>query len=117
VGQQRLLVGSVVAITASLVLIGVVQLAATTAFALFVFGCAGTTWLVITMTVRQETVPGGLLARVTSCYRTVGNVANPVGALLGGVVTQFFGAPVTFLAAGGVMAVIALVFRRSLGTS
>ncbi|RJQ75875.1 MFS transporter [Amycolatopsis panacis] len=113
-GQPALLIGSVVAITGSLVLIGVVQLAATTALALFVFGCAGTTWLVITLTLRQEIVPDNLLARVTSCYRTVGNVANPVGALLGGLVTQLSSTPVTFLLCGGVMGAVSLGFHRSL---
>jgi Na+/melibiose symporter-like transporter len=63
---------------------------------------------VVLATARHTLVPGGLLGRVLGVWRTVVWGAIPVGALLGGVLTEALGtAARTFAVSGVVMLVIA----------
>lgn len=116
-GGRVILTGSVVAIVVSLVTLGTIPREVAAGLALFVFGCAGTAWFVISVTLRQEIVPDHLLARVTSGYRTVANVANPVGALAGGVLAQSIGLLPTFLAGAATIVVATVTFHRGLSDS
>lgn len=52
------------------------------------------------VTARQRLVPEHLYGRVVSVYRAAVGAAVPAGALLAGASSQWFGIPVTFLAAG-----------------
>jgi hypothetical protein len=50
-----------------------------------------TMWNVVTVSLRQELVPSGLLGRVNSVYRMVGWGFMPLGALTGGFVAHALG--------------------------
>ncbi|NJC21080.1 MFS family permease [Arthrobacter pigmenti] len=97
-------------ITANVYLVGV---------ALFIGGFSGVTWNVLTVTLRQSTVPRELLGRVTAVYRTITRGGRPVGALLGGVVASAIGLQGTFVAVGVVAGLLtiplAVTIRREAG--
>lgn len=84
-------------ITSNAVLVGV---------ALFIGGFAGVTWNVLTITLRQTSVPSHLLGRVTAVYRTITRGGRPLGALLGGVAASTIGLQSTFLLLGAVTALL-----------
>lgn len=67
-------------------------------------------WNVITVSLRQRIVPDRLLGRVNSAYRLFAWGTQPIGALLGGLVGQYFGLPAVFLL-GGVMALLLVATR------
>jgi MFS family permease len=58
---------------------------------LAVNGFAVTLWNIVTVTLRQETVPPALLGRVTSVYRMLGWGLLPLGAIAGGLVAHGIG--------------------------
>lgn len=66
-----------------------------------------TMWNVVTVSLRQQIVPAGLLGRVNSVYRMLGWGLIPLGAVAGGFVAQAGGlrAPYVF---GGVVCALAL---------
>jgi predicted MFS family arabinose efflux permease len=67
-----------------------------------------TMWNVVTVSLRQQIVPGELLGRVNSVYRMIGWGLIPLGALTGGLVAKEWGyrAPYTL---GGILIAIATV--------
>lgn len=67
-------------------------------------------WNLVTLTARQRLVPEQLLGRVNSAYRVVSWGSAPVGALLGGGLTELFGgqARVTFVLCAAATALLAL---------
>jgi hypothetical protein len=71
-------------------------------------GYSVTMWNVVTVSLRQQVVPGELLGRVNSVYRMIGWGLFPVGAMAGGFAAQEFGlrAPYTL---GGMVAAVAAV--------
>lgn len=84
----------------------------------------GSTWNVITVSLRQSIIPSRLLGRVNSVYRFFAWGMLPVGAVLGGVVVavarQFTSSDnslrVVWFVGGGIYAVLFLVGRRLLTT-
>ncbi len=85
-----------------------------------VMAIAGTTWNVITVSMRQRLIPTELFGRVNSVYRFIGTGSTAVGALIGGQIAFTFGLRATYLASGLVLliALIALspVFLRATKT-
>ncbi|WP_191898038.1 MFS transporter [Planomonospora parontospora] len=79
-----------------------------------------TLWNIVTLGLRQQTVPSGMLGRVNSAYRMIGWGLIPLGALAGGLVAHAFGLRVPYLAAGvlrGIALLVALpVLIRSFRT-
>jgi len=75
---------------------------------LFAGGLGSLVWNVVTITLRQQLVPPGLLGRVTSAYRLVGLGAMPLGALAGGLVAHALGLRAVYLLAGAVLALAVL---------
>jgi MFS family permease len=74
-------------------------------------GYASTMWNVMTVSLRQQIVPGELLGRVNSAYRMIGWGLIPVGAITGGFVADAFGLRAPYLLGGiaiGIAAVAAL---------
>jgi MFS family permease len=67
-----------------------------------------TMWNVVTVSLRQQIVPGDLLGRVNSVYRMIGWGLMPAGALAGGLVAHVAGlrAPYTI---GGIVCAVALL--------
>jgi MFS family permease len=57
-------------------------------------------WNVITVSFRQRVVPDRLLGRVNSAYRMVAWGTMPLGALLGGLLGQWFGVEAVFVVFG-----------------
>ncbi|MBG6192270.1 MFS family permease [Arthrobacter sp. CAN_A212] len=85
--------------------------------ALFIGGLSGVTWNVLTITLRQSTVPQELLGRVTAVYRTITRGGRPLGALLGGIIATTFSLQSAFIALGIATALLvlplALVLRHT----
>lgn len=69
---------------------------------LAVSGFVTTIWNVITVSVRQRSVPASLLGRVNSVYRLLGWGLMPLGALAGGLLAHRFGLRVPYAVAGAV---------------
>ncbi len=63
---------------------------------------------------RQEVTPEHMLGRVVASFRTFGLGAAPVGALLGGVLTEEFGVRTANAVAAGVAGSAALLMLRAL---
>jgi MFS family permease len=63
-------------------------------------GFAVTMWNVVTVSLRQQVVPGHLLGRVNSVYRMLGWGLMPLGALAGGFVAHAAGLRAPYIAAG-----------------
>jgi len=77
--------------------------------ALALTGCAGVTWDVVVVVLRQTLIPQHLLGRVNSVYRLVAWGAMPVGAAVAGVVAKTAGTVAVFGAGAGVMAVVTVL--------
>ena len=73
-----------------------------------VMAIAGTTWNVITVSMRQRLIPPELFGRVNSVYRFIGTGSTAFGALIGGQIAFSFGLRATYLASGFVL-LIALI--------
>jgi MFS family permease len=72
-------------------------------------------WNVLTVSLRQRIIPPPLFGRVNSCYRLFGWGAMPLGAVLGGALAQAAGVRSVFLAAGALVASLAIVLPRVAG--
>ncbi|MEO8162993.1 MAG: MFS transporter [Ilumatobacteraceae bacterium] len=59
---------------------------------------AGTTWNIVTVSLRQRTIPPELFGRVNSVYRFVGTGSIALGALAGGQIAYRYGIKAPFLA-------------------
>jgi predicted MFS family arabinose efflux permease len=70
-----------------------------------VMAIAGTTWNVITVSMRQRLIPAELFGRVNSVYRFIGTGSTAFGALIGGQIAYSFGLRATYLASGIVLLV------------
>ncbi len=73
-----------------------------------VMAIAGTTWNVITVSMRQRLIPSELFGRVNSVYRFIGTGSTACGALIGGQIAFTFGLRATYLASGFLL-LIALI--------
>ncbi len=73
-----------------------------------VMAIAGTTWNIITVSMRQRLIPTDLFGRVNSVYRFIGTGSTAVGALIGGQIAFTFGLRATYFASGLVL-LIALI--------
>ena len=72
-------------------------------------GFSVTMWNVVTVSLRQQIVPAGLLGRVNSVYRMLGWGLMPVGALAGGLVAHAAGLRAPYIVAGILCALSMLV--------
>ncbi|TMS00012.1 MFS transporter [Nonomuraea basaltis] len=76
---------------------------------LAVNGFVTTLWNLVTVSLRQEIVPSGMLGRVNSVYKMLGWGLIPLGALAGGVVAHAFGLRAPYLVAGVLRGIALLV--------
>lgn len=88
--------------------VGLVSSAVAALPALVLVGGSSMVWTVVSMSERQRRTPAELLGRVTSAYRMIGIGANPVGALLGGVVARAWGLHAPYLAGAALLAAVTL---------
>ena len=80
--------------------------------AFFLFGAGPILWTISSTTLRQTVTPQALLGRVSAIFLTVNMGARPLGAALGGVVGEVWGAPTClWLALGGFGVQALLIFR------
>jgi MFS family permease len=70
-------------------------------------GLAGTTWNVVTVSLRQRVIPAELFGRVNSVYRFIGTGSIGIGALIGGQIAYSTNLRMPFLAAA-VLGLLAL---------
>jgi MFS family permease len=94
---------------AAFVGIGLAPDAVVVAALLAVQGFSVAMWNVVTVTLRQQTVPGHLLGRVNSVYRMLGWGLMPLGALAGGFVAHAAGLRAPYVVAGLLCLLSALV--------
>ncbi len=101
---MTLLICIVLGVT-SAVIIGLTSAAVVAGAMMALEGVAGTTWNILTISLRQAMIPDRLLGRVSSVYRLVGLGTVPVGALLGGLTAKAFGLRFPFFATAACLAV------------
>ncbi len=82
-------------------------------FGQFLFGIGLTLYNVTQTTLRQSLVPGRLAGRTASTLRAMGWGLAPAGALLGGLLAEFFGMRQTLVVAALLEGAIALGIWRS----
>jgi MFS family permease len=68
------------------------------AVAVSIMGIAGTTWNVVTVSLRQRIIPAELFGRVNSVYRFLGTGSIALGAIAGGQIAYRFGIRAPYLA-------------------
>lgn len=76
------------------------------------YGVMLTFWNVVVVSLRQELVPRQLRGRILGVYRLVAWGAQPVGALVGGILASTLGLQAPFLISGLAFVVVALVSLR-----
>ena len=112
-GRARLLVAVILASAISTAIPALTPNPFVVGASFVIGGSAGVVWNVITVSFRQGIIPDRLLGRVNSVYRLLAWGTMPVGALLGGVLGEFFGLPVVF-AVGGLLILLLLLARNVL---
>ena len=66
----------------------------------------GTTWNVLTVSLRQRLIPPELFGRVNSVYRFVGTGSTALGAIIGGQIAFSFGLRATYLVSGTLLLLV-----------
>lgn len=82
----------------------------------FIDALAGTVWNIVTVSLRQQIIPGKLFGRVNSVYRWIGTGSTAIGALVGGQLAYGFGLRMPFVV-GGVVILVAFGFGGHLLSS
>jgi predicted MFS family arabinose efflux permease len=63
----------------------------------------GTTWNIITVSLRQRLIPPELFGRVNSVYRFLGTGSTSIGAVIGGQLAYRYGLRATYLVSGALL--------------
>jgi MFS family permease len=101
----------IVAMAATALVFAGIGLAPDAVVAGVLMACNGffvTMWNVVTVSLRQQIVPGDLLGRVNSAYRMIGWGLLPIGALAGGFVARAGGLRAPYVI-GGIVCGVTLV--------
>jgi MFS family permease len=114
-GRLPTVLGSVAAMAASLVAIGVTRSVVATGLGMLVMGVGAEFWNVVAVSYRQSATPDRLLGRVMSAYRFIAYGSFPLGALLGGWLAAELGLPATFVVGGALIAMMFLFMLWVLG--
>ncbi|MEU0463409.1 MFS transporter [Amycolatopsis sp. NPDC006131] len=99
-GARRTLRLALVANAVIFIAIGLSPTALVLALLLAANGFVTTLWNIVTVSLRQQLVPAGILGRVNSVYRLLGWGLMPFGALTGGLVAHLFGLRAPYPIAG-----------------
>lgn len=105
---NALILGVVTAATAATTL-GFTSDAFVMGGAIFAFGITTTVWNVVAISLRQELTPDQLRGRAAAAGKMVAFGAEPIGALIGGLVAAWIGLRAPILVAGAGLALMALV--------
>ncbi len=74
----------------------------------------GTTWNVLTVSLRQRLIPPELFGRVNSVYRFIGTGSTAIGAVIGGQIAFSFGLRATYIVSGCLLLVVLLLSASTL---
>jgi len=107
-GTARALIVIVIMAAAAATTMGFTSHALVMGASLFAFGIAATLWNVIAISLRQALTPDELRGRVAAAGKMVAYGAEPIGALLGGLVAAQIGLRGPILVAGAALALMAL---------
>ena len=110
----RVLPPAVGVLAAALIAVAAVPHALVIGSAFALMGLSGGTWNVVTVALRQRSIPNELLGRVNSVYRLVAYGTMPLGALAGGALARLAGLRAPFLAGGLLIAATIPRLTRSL---
>ncbi|MGW4590907.1 MFS transporter [Amycolatopsis thermoflava] len=113
-GPRRTLRLALVANAVIFVAIGLSPTALVLALLLAANGFVTTLWNIVTVSLRQQLVPAGILGRVNSVYRMLGWGLMPFGALAGGLVAHLFGLRAPYPIAGVLRGLALLALRSGL---
>jgi MFS family permease len=91
---------SVVLFTVSSFLLGFSTVVAVAFVAALVNGASDPTWNVVSSTVRQRLVPDAVFGRMMTAYLFIAWGLQPIGAVLGGVLAEWWGAEWVFVMSG-----------------
>ncbi|WP_049566187.1 MFS transporter [Streptomyces sp. SBT349] len=108
IGALPALLGALAVNVVAFLGIGLSPNAPTLGVALAVNGFATTLWTIVTVSLRQQLVPGELLGRVSSVYKMLGWGLMPLGALVGGLIAHELGLRAPYLVAGVVRGIALL---------
>ena len=104
-GATAAIILSYIVFAVSDVVPGVIPKIWSVALSGIIMAIAGTTWNVITVSMRQRLIPAELFGRVNSVYRFIGTGSTAFGAIIGGQIAYSFGLRATYLASGAVLLV------------
>ena len=108
VGPGVALLGCIVLGVVSALSLGLTSSAIVAGVMIALDGAAGTTWNILTISLRQAIIPDRLLGRVSSVYRLVGLGTMPIGALLGGILARAFNLRVPYFVMAAALAIMAI---------
>lgn len=103
---------AVVTFTAASLLFGLTTAVAFAVVASVVGGLSDPAWNVVSSTVRQRLVPDEVFGRMMTAYLFIAWSMNPVGAVVGGAITQRWGAEWVSVMAAMVVGSLLIVGRR-----
>jgi predicted MFS family arabinose efflux permease len=66
----------------------------------------GTTWNVLTVSLRQRLIPPDLFGRVNSVYRFIGTGSTAIGAVIGGQIAFRYGLRATYIVSGCLLFIV-----------
>lgn len=113
VGRRRVFVVAGVGEVAALLVVGFAPTVVVVAVGLAISSALAVAVNVPGRAVRQEVTPDHLLGRVVSTFRVIGYGGVPLGAAVGGVVTDLAGTRAAFVVAAAIAAVAALALVRT----
>jgi MFS family permease len=107
-GTARALIVTVITAATAATTMGFTSNALVMGGSIFAFGVATTLWNVIAISLRQSLTPDELRGRVAAAGKMIAYGAEPIGALLGGLVAAQIGLRGPILVAGAALALMAL---------
>lgn len=103
---------SIVSFTTAALLLGIGTAVAVAVVAVIIQGLADPAWNIVSNTIRQRLVPDEVFSRMMTAYLFLAWSMNPVGALVGGVITEQWGPEWVFLMAATVVGSLLFFARR-----
>jgi MFS family permease len=108
VGTANALILGVMTAATAATTIGFTSNALVLGGSIFAFGVTTTLWNVVAISLRQELTPDELRGRAASAGKMIAFGAEPIGALIGGLVAAWIGLRAPILVAGAGLALMAL---------
>ncbi|MGD9794168.1 MAG: MFS transporter [Acidimicrobiia bacterium] len=113
-GPSRTLRTAIVAMSASMLLAGMMSHAVPVILVLSLDGAAVVLYQVISVSTRMAAVPDHLRGRVSGAYSLLSSFGGPIGAGFGGVVAHQFGLRAPFFFGSGLALVLLVAFAQPL---